>query len=87
MAACASVGSDFAAPARPGSAPPSAMPPAAPPSAPAADWWSVFGDATLDRLEQSALRDNPSVKAAAQRLLQAQAQSWAARANQGLNVN
>lgn len=46
------------------------------------DWWSVFGDDTLNRLEQSALRDNPSVRAAGQRLLQALAQTDTARANQ-----
>ncbi|WP_038489496.1 efflux transporter outer membrane subunit [Janthinobacterium agaricidamnosum] len=44
------------------------------------DWWSVFGDATLDRLEQGALRDNPSVRVAAQRLLQALAQTNRAHA-------
>ena len=45
-------------------------------------WWSVFGDPVLDRLEHSALHDNPGLKAAAQRLLQAQAQSGLVRANQ-----
>jgi multidrug efflux system outer membrane protein len=39
-----------------------------------ADWWTVFNDATLNSLEQRALRDNPNVRAAAQRLVQAQAQ-------------
>lgn len=39
-----------------------------------AAWWTVFHDATLDSLETRALRDNPGVQAAAQRLLQAQAQ-------------
>jgi NodT family efflux transporter outer membrane factor (OMF) lipoprotein len=37
-------------------------------------WWTVFGDAALDGLEQRALHDNPNVRAAAERLLQAQAQ-------------
>ncbi len=46
-------------------------------------WWSVFGDETLNRLEQRALHDNPGVQAAAQRLLQAQAQLGAVRAQQG----
>lgn len=47
-----------------------------------AQWWTVFGDATLDNLESRALRDNPGVKAAAQRLLQAQAQLGVVRAGQ-----
>jgi NodT family efflux transporter outer membrane factor (OMF) lipoprotein len=42
----------------------------------------VFGDATLDTLETRALRDNPGVEAAAQRLLQAQAQLGVVRAGQ-----
>ncbi|MBC7405514.1 MAG: efflux transporter outer membrane subunit [Cytophaga sp.] len=40
----------------------------------ATQWWTVFGDATLDALEQRALIQNPGIKASAQRLLQAQAQ-------------
>ena len=47
-----------------------------------ATWWHVFGDATLDGLETRALRDNPGVEAAAQRLLQAQAQLGVVRAGQ-----
>jgi multidrug efflux system outer membrane protein len=47
----------------------------------------VFGDQTLDTLEQRALRDNPNVKAAAQRLLQAQAQLGVTRASQLPTVN
>jgi outer membrane protein, multidrug efflux system len=50
-------------------------------------WWTVFGDETLNRLEQRALHDNPGVKAAAQRLLQAQAQLGILRANQLPSVN
>jgi multidrug efflux system outer membrane protein len=45
-------------------------------------WWSVFGDDELTRLEQAALQANPGLKAAAQRLLQAQAQAGGVRANQ-----
>lgn len=45
-------------------------------------WWSVFGDATLDRLEGDALGGNPGVAAAAQRLLQAEAQLGVSRAYQ-----
>ena len=47
-----------------------------------ASWWTVFDDATLDSLEARALNDNPGVKAAAQRLLQAQAQLGVVRAGQ-----
>ncbi len=52
-----------------------------------AQWWTVFGDATLDQLEARALRDNPGVQAAAQRLLQAQAQLGVVRAGQMPNVS
>ena len=90
LAACGTVGQDFKAPANVagidtatfrhggGSADAARLP---------AEWWSVFGDDTLNRLEQAALRDNPSVKAAGERLLQALAQSGTARANQGPSVN
>ncbi|MDR7051670.1 multidrug efflux system outer membrane protein [Duganella sp. 3397] len=47
-----------------------------------AQWWTVFNDPVLSRLEETALRDNPSVKAAAQRLVQAQEQAGLSRANQ-----
>jgi multidrug efflux system outer membrane protein len=47
-----------------------------------AEWWTVFGDATLAGLEQRALRDNPNVRAAAERLVQARAQLGATRASQ-----
>ncbi|WP_020651670.1 efflux transporter outer membrane subunit [Massilia niastensis] len=85
LAGCATVGADFQAPGAP-SAP--AFRHAADAGANAdgarlpAAWWTVFGDATLDSLEQRALHDNPGVKAAAQRLLQAQAQLGVARAGQ-----
>ncbi|WP_307171561.1 efflux transporter outer membrane subunit [Massilia sp. 9096] len=54
-----------------------------------ANWWSVFGDATLDQLETRAMTGNPNVRAAAQRLVQAQAQLGVTRANElpSLNVN
>ena len=90
---CATVGADFSAPKTaadagfrhqaPGQANASSAESARLP----AQWWTVFGDESLNRLEQSALRDNPSVKAAAQRLLQAQAQSGVTRASQGVQVN
>jgi multidrug efflux system outer membrane protein len=47
-----------------------------------AAWWTVFGDETLNSLEQRALRDSPNVLASAQRLLQAQAQLGLTHANQ-----
>ncbi|MDQ1922919.1 efflux transporter outer membrane subunit [Massilia pseudoviolaceinigra] len=52
-----------------------------------ASWWTVFGDTTLNDLEQRAVRDNPGVKASAQRLLQAQAQMGNLRAAQSPSVN
>jgi len=52
-----------------------------------ADWWTVFNDATLSQLEGRALHDNPNVRAAAQRLLQAQAQLGVTRASQLPRVN
>lgn len=86
LSGCATVGPDFKAPAahadtsfRHAAANDGARLPAA--------WWTVFGDATLDSLEQRALRDNPSVSAAAQRLLQAQAQLGVVRAGQAPNVS
>lgn len=52
-----------------------------------ADWWTVFGDQTLSALETRALHDNPNVRAAAQRLVQAQAQLGVVRAGQLPTVN
>jgi multidrug efflux system outer membrane protein len=52
-----------------------------------ATWWTVFNDATLNSLEERALRDNSGAKAAAQRLLQAQAQLGVLRAGQAPNVS
>jgi multidrug efflux system outer membrane protein len=52
-----------------------------------ADWWTVFGDQTLNSLEQRAMHDNPNVRAAAQRLVQAQAQLGVVRAGQLPTVN
>ena len=86
LAGCATVGPEFTEPAG-GTAPAFRHAAATGQAArlPAA-WWTVFGDATLDSLEQRALRDNPGVKAAAQRLLQAQAQLGVVRAGQAPNV-
>ena len=86
LAGCTTVGPDFKAPAAPGDA---AFRHAAAGGDSArlpASWWTVFGDATLDSLEQRALRDNPGVQAAAQRLLQAQAQLGVVRAGQAPSV-
>ena len=52
-----------------------------------ATWWTVFDDATLNGLEERALRDSPGARAAAQRLLQAQAQLGVVRAGQAPNVS
>lgn len=50
------------------------------------DSWTLFNDPTLDALELRALRDNPNVAAAAQRLVAAQAQLGVARSDEGLKV-
>jgi len=52
-----------------------------------ADWWTVFNDPTLSQLETRALHDNPNVRAAAQRLVQAQAQLGVTRAGQLPRLN
>jgi multidrug efflux system outer membrane protein len=52
-----------------------------------ADWWTVFNDPALNSLEQRAMHDNPNVRAAAQRLVQAQAQLGVVRAGQLPTVN
>ena len=82
LAGCTTIGPDFKAPATAADA--SWRHAAATDEAARlpARWWTVFGDATLDDLEGRALRDNPGVKAAAQRLLQAQAQLGVVRAGQ-----
>jgi multidrug efflux system outer membrane protein len=88
LAACGTVGSDFVAPK--GIEAPAFRDSAAQQGESArlpAQWWTVFGDPALDTLEQRALRDNPNVKAAAQRLLQAQAQLGVTRASQLPSVN
>jgi multidrug efflux system outer membrane protein len=79
LAGCSTVGSDFKAPVAPVGAAyrhaevvDSARLPAT--------WWTVFNDSTLSDLEQRAVRDNPSVLASAQRLVQAQAQLGVYRA-------
>lgn len=86
LAGCSTVGSDFVEPAtdaapawRHGAVPAdSARLPAT--------WWTVFGDDTLNALEERAVRDNAGVKASAQRLLQAQAQLSNLKSAQGPTV-
>jgi multidrug efflux system outer membrane protein len=87
LTGCATIGADFVEPVG-ASAPAWRNGAAGADSArlPAA-WWTVFNDATLNELETRAVRDNPGVKAAAQRLLQAQAQLGTLRAAQGPSVN
>ncbi|WP_440966658.1 efflux transporter outer membrane subunit [Massilia sp. GER05] len=84
LSACGTVGKDFVAPKSIDT--PAFRHAAAEPSDQAARlpaaWWTVFGDKELDQLEQRALRDNPNVRAAAQRLVQAQAQLGVTRASQ-----
>ena len=85
LAGCGTVGSDFSAPKNVADASFRHAAGAASASASArlpAQWWTIYGDDTLNRLEQSALRDNPGVKAAAQRLVQAQAQLGLARVSE-----
>ncbi|WBS01891.1 efflux transporter outer membrane subunit [Pseudoduganella sp. SL102] len=97
LSGCATVGSDFKAPASVADAAFRHAPQAtgatahlqgvdAAASLPR-QWWSVFGDATLDRLERQALADSPTVKAAAQRLLQAEAQLGVTRASERPQLN
>jgi multidrug efflux system outer membrane protein len=83
VAGCSTVGPDFTAPAAPDVPSFRHVDAAAPDTARLpAEWWTVFGDATLNTLETRALRESPSVRAAAQRLLQAQSQLSVTRANQ-----
>ncbi len=92
LSGCATVGTDFKAPAGIAGSGFRHAPRAAASQQDAAarlpqQWWSVFGDATLDRLEQQALADSPTVKAAGQRLLQAEAQLGVTRASERPQLN
>ena len=82
FAGCTTLGPDFKAPAAPADAAFRHADASTNAARLPATWWQVFGDATLDTLETRALRDNPGVEAAAQRLLQAQAQLGVVRAGQ-----
>jgi multidrug efflux system outer membrane protein len=89
LSACGTIGPDFKAP-QAADAPAYRHAQAAPQDQAArlpADWWTVFGDQTLNSLEQRALHDSPNVRAAAQRLVQAQAQLGVVRAGQLPTVN
>jgi multidrug efflux system outer membrane protein len=88
LAGCATVGADFTAPKAPPAGAWRHADAAMRDSARLpAEWWTVFNDPALNALEQRAVRDNPGVKASAQRLLQAQAQLGVFRAAQGPAVN
>lgn len=90
ISGCATVGSDFSAPKNVADASFRHLPQSGASEAHLpAQWWTVFNDQTLNNLEQTALRDNPSVKAAAQRLVQALEQAGVSRASQlpSLSVN
>lgn len=82
FAGCTTLGPDFKAPPAPADAAFRHVGASTDGAHLPATWWQVFGDATLDTLEARALRDNPGVEAAAQRLLQAQAQLGVVRAGQ-----
>lgn len=89
VSGCSTIGPDFVAP-KPAEGAAFRHADAAPVSDAArlpANWWTVFNDATLGELEARALRDSPGAKAAAQRLLQAQAQLGVVRAGQAPNVS
>ncbi len=88
LTGCATVGSDFTEPKSPQAAAWRHIDAAKLDSARLpAEWWTVFNDPALNALEQRAVRDNPGVKASAQRLLQAQAQLGVFRAAQLPTVN
>ena len=88
LAGCSTIGADFAEPAGPSAASFRNLDAARADSARMpAQWWTVFNDATLNELQQRSQRDNAGVRAAAQRLLQAQAQLGTLRAGQGPSVS
>jgi NodT family efflux transporter outer membrane factor (OMF) lipoprotein len=76
LAACTSVGPDFAPP--PAATAPAwgTLDPDSLVSREASDpaWWKVFGDPLLERLVAATLEGNPSLQSAAMRIVQAQAQ-------------
>ncbi|KQN75585.1 RND transporter [Duganella sp. Leaf61] len=87
LSGCATVGADFGTPENVKDASFRHLPQAGSTAAHLpAQWWTVFNDPVLNRLEERALRDNPSVKAAGQRLVQAQEQAGLSRASQRPSV-
>jgi NodT family efflux transporter outer membrane factor (OMF) lipoprotein len=90
LAGCGTVGHNFTAPATtavPGYRHVEDQAVAADAARLPAAWWGVFNDSVLNRLETRALADSPSVRAAAARLVQAQAQLGVVRANQRPNLS
>ena len=53
----------------------------------ATDWWTAFGDATLDGLVERALADSPTLKASQARVERARASVGSAEANRRPQVN
>ncbi len=51
------------------------------------NWWAVFGDPDLDKLETQAVAANLNLQAAAQRVLEARAQALATKSNLYPNVS
>ncbi|HEX7633881.1 MAG TPA: TolC family protein, partial [Noviherbaspirillum sp.] len=85
LAGCSSVGKDFVSPENIASESYRYGAPGASDTSDTtlpADWWTVFGDQTLNRLEARAFRDSPGLKVSAQRLVQAQALLGIAKAAQ-----
>lgn len=87
LSACATVGTEFAEPAN--STSPSyrhGVNKAGDAGHLPLDSWTLFDDATLDALELRALRDNPNVTVAAQRLVEAQAELGVVRSEDGVKL-
>lgn len=79
LAACTTVGPDYK---RPAVELPAQYPaaPAQEPQALAADWWKLYGDATLDELVEAARENNADLRLAAARVQEAEAVLREARA-------
>lgn len=56
------------------------------PGSPSAQWWRVFGDATLDHLQQRALEASPDLQTAALRYAQVRVQRQTVAAQRGPDV-
>ncbi len=79
VAACTTVGPDYE---RPKVGLPAQYPAAEAPQAPAlaADWWKLYGDATLDELVETARKNNADLRLAAARVMEAEGALREARA-------